>query len=54
MCSSDLIIAPFWKAQEIIAEALACSITRATDLIEGKQTLQDLYDADGNPKKKGR
>ena len=48
------VIAPYWKAQELIAEALACSITRATELIEGKKNLRDFYDSEGNPKKVGK
>lgn len=44
------LIKPYWDAQESIMDALGCSTPRAVSLIEGKKTLEDYYDQDGQPK----
>jgi hypothetical protein len=38
----------------VISETLSASMSRTDDLIEGKITLDDLYNADGTARKVGR
>jgi hypothetical protein len=45
------LIKPYWDAQETIVETLNVSITRACSLIDGKTTLEGLYDSEGNSRK---
>jgi hypothetical protein len=48
------MIQGYWKAQTVILETLSCSMAKTLDLLEGKITLDDLYNKDGTAKKVGR
>ena len=48
------IIKGYWDAQAVISETLSASMSRTDDLIEGKITLDDLYNEDGTARKVGR
>lgn len=41
----------YWDAQEGIGAELGCSMTKINGLLEGKLSLDDLYNADGSVRK---
>ena len=45
------LIKPYWDAQETIMETLSCSVTRACSFIDGKSSLTDFFDENGDLKK---
>jgi hypothetical protein len=45
------MIQGYWTAQTVILDTLGCSMAKTMDLIEGKITLDDLYNADGTVRK---
>jgi len=48
------VIKGYWDAQAVISETLSASMSRTDDLIEGKITLDDLYNEDGTARKVAR
>jgi hypothetical protein len=45
------MIQGYWTAQTVILDTLGCSMAKTLDLIEGKVSLLDLYNADGTVRK---
>jgi len=45
------MIQGYWTAQTVILDTLSCSMAKTLDLIEGKISLDDLYNADGTIRK---